>query len=310
MKSFWVVSLSLWLGFFTVQCQAKIKEAFTVQKVAPGLYFHLGRHELPNRTNHGAIANIGFVVGQQCVAVLDSGGNREQGRLLKEAIEKITDVPICYVINSHVHPDHIFGNRSFKESGVQFIGHKNLTRALQARATFYTQRSMEQLGINLTLQDIVLPDIAVTDSLTLDLGGRVLRVTAHDSAHTDNDLSVFDENSQALWLSDLLFVEHLPVVDGSLKGWLKELKGLSRLKIKRVVPGHGPVIDNWRVALQRQESYLTMLLREVRAMIKEGKFIEQAIAEVGQNAAGQWALFDVFHKKNITFVFAELEWED
>jgi quinoprotein relay system zinc metallohydrolase 2 len=287
-----------------------IKEAFTVQKVAPGLYFHLGRHELPNRTNHGAIANIGFVVGQQCVAVLDSGGNREQGRLLKEAIEKITDVPICYVINSHVHPDHIFGNRSFKESGVQFIGHKNLTRALQARATFYTQRSMEQLGINLTLQDIVLPDIAVTDSLTLDLGGRVLRVTAHDSAHTDNDLSVFDENSQTLWLSDLLFVEHLPVVDGSLKGWLKELKGLSRLKIKRVVPGHGPVIDNWRVALQRQESYLTMLLREVRAMIKEGKFIEQAIAEVGQNAAGQWALFDVFHKKNITFVFAELEWED
>ena len=100
------------------------------------------------------------------------------------------------------------------------------------------------------------------------------------------------------------------MIDGSLKGWLKELKGLSRLKVKRVVPGHGPVLDNWRAALQRQESYLIMLLREVRAMIKEGKFIEQAIAEVGQIATGQWALFDAFHKKNITLVFAELEWED
>jgi quinoprotein relay system zinc metallohydrolase 2 len=293
-----------------VLSQAQTKETFEVQKIAPGLYFHFGHHELPNRENHGGIANIGFVVGKSCVAVLDSGGNPQQGLVLKNTIEKITDVPICYVINSHVHPDHVFGNRSFKGKGVQFIGHKNLARALQLRSAFYLQRSEEQLGVKLTPQDIVLPDIMVADSLTLDLGGRLLTVTAHGSAHTDNDLSVLDKSSQTLWLSDLLFVEHLPVIDGSLKGWLKELKELSLLKVKRVVPGHGPVMGDWPAALKPQVDYLTMLLKEVRSMIKQGKFIEQAIVEAGQTAAGRWALFDAFHKKNVTLVFAELEWED
>jgi len=310
MKCIWIASLGLCLGLFAVQCQAKTKETLEVQKIAPGLYFHFGHHELPNRDNHGAIANIGFVVGKECVAVLDSGGNPQQGLLLKNTIEKITDVPICYVINSHVHPDHIFGNRSFKGRGVQFIGHKNLARAMQARGGFYLQRSEEQLGVKLVPKDIVLPDIEVTDSLTLDLGHRLLIVTAHGSAHTDNDLSVLDKNSQTLWLSDLLFVEHLPVIDGSLKGWLRELKELSVLKVRRVVPGHGSVMGSWPAALKPQEDYLTMLLKEVRSMIRQGKFIEQAIAEVGQMATGRWALFDAFHKKNITLVFAELEWED
>jgi len=308
MKKRVLLSLIIFLGLLTMKCQAK--DTLVVQKIAPGWYFHFGHHELPNRENHGAIANIGFVVGSSCVAVLDSGGNPHQGLLLKNTIEKITEVPICYVINSHVHPDHVFGNRSFKAKGVQFVGHKNLARDLQSRGPFYLQRSEEQLGIKLTTQDIVLPDIVVTDSLILDLGNKFLTVRAHGSAHTDNDLSVFDQNSQTLWLSDLLFVEHLPVIDGSLKGWLKELNVLAKLKVKRVIPGHGPVLSHWPEALKTQQDYLNMLLKEVRAMIRQGKFIEQAIAEVGRTTKSQWALFNDFHKKNITQVFAELEWED
>lgn len=308
MKKRAFLSLILFLGLLMVKCQAK--DTLVVQEIAPDWYFHFGNHELPNRENHGAIANLGFVIGSSCVAVLDSGGNPQQGLLLKNTIEKITEVPICYVINSHVHPDHVFGNRIFKGKGVQFVGHKNLARALQARGPFYLQRSEEQLGIKLTAKDIVLPDIVVTETLILDLGDKLLSVRAHGSAHTDNDLSVFDQSSQTLWLSDLLFVEHLPVIDGSLKGWLKELKALSQLKVKRVIPGHGPVQNHWPEALKLQGDYLNMLLREVRTMIRQGKFIEQAIAEVGQTTKSQWALFNDFHKKNITQVFAELEWED
>ena len=72
---------------------------FNIKQVAQGIYVHQGLIELPDVHNHDAIANIGFMVGEKCVAVIDSGGSPAQGRQLKKTIQKITSVPICYVIN-------------------------------------------------------------------------------------------------------------------------------------------------------------------------------------------------------------------
>ena len=103
--------------------------ALPITEVAKGIYVHFGKHEMPNKTNHGAIANIGFIIGDSCVAVIDTGGNPEQGFALKKAITKITDKPVCYVINTHVHPDHIYGNIAFKGDKVKFIGHHKLAQS-------------------------------------------------------------------------------------------------------------------------------------------------------------------------------------
>jgi quinoprotein relay system zinc metallohydrolase 2 len=281
-----------------------------LKQVAEGVYVHFGVHELPDKKNHGAIANIGFIVGNTCVAVIDTGGNPEQGRQLNKTIRRVTSIPICYVINTHVHPDHIFGNSAFKQPGVKFIGHYKLDRAMQMRGAYYVEKANEQLAIKLTAKDIVLPDIKVKKQMQLDLGGRKLVLMAHPTAHTDNDLTVYDENTNTLWLSDLLFLEHIPVIDGSIKGWIKELEQLEKRKLKAVIPGHGPLVINWPKAMQPELAYLKMLLQEIREKIKQGKYIEEAVKTVGLSAERKWLLFDQFHKKNITSSFAELEWED
>jgi glyoxylase-like metal-dependent hydrolase (beta-lactamase superfamily II) len=146
--------------------------------------------------------------------------------------------------------------------------------------------------------------------MAIDIGGRQLVLTAHPTAHTDNDLTVFDKQTNTLWLSDLLFVEHLPVIDGSLKGWLEVLQKLERVKYKTVIPGHGRVISNWPEGLSPQKTYLQTLLTEIREMIAKGQFIEEAIEQVGYSEKDKWALFDQFHKRNVTTAFAELEWEE
>ena len=282
----------------------------TVSEVAPGIYVHFGQHQLPDKINHGAIANIGFIVGERCVAVIDTGGNPEQGYALKKAIEKTTETPVCYVINTHVHPDHIYGNIAFKQPGVKFIGHTKLARAMATRGEYYINKAAEQLDIQLTAKHLIPPDKAVRKHMIIDLGKRKLMLTAHPTAHTDNDLTVLDKQTNTLWMSDLLFIEHLPVIDGSLKGWLKELKRMENNVYKYVIPGHGPVVTDWPKSMQAEKDYLQLLLTQIRDMIAKGQFIEQAIEKVGISEKSKWKLFDQFHKRNVTTAFAELEWED
>jgi quinoprotein relay system zinc metallohydrolase 2 len=282
----------------------------SVNQVAPGIYVHWGVQEFSDTKNHGAIANIGFIVGQRCVAVIDTGGNPGQGRALKNAIENITPKPVCYVINTHVHPDHIYGNSAFKNMGAKFVGHEKLARAMSVRGDYYIQKAQELLGIALTSNDIIPPDISVSNELDLDLGGRILKLTAHPAAHTDNDLSVYDPQTNTLWLSDLLFIGHLPSIDGSLKGWLAELDKLEAKSYKMVIPGHGPLVTDWPKSMQPEKEYLSALLIEVRAAIKKGEFLEDTVTMVGLSFKDRWKLFEEFHRKNVTKAYAELEWED
>jgi quinoprotein relay system zinc metallohydrolase 2 len=301
------LALSLTLAFLAFTCGA---DPIPIHEVAPGIHVHQGVHQLPDRHNHGEIANIGFIIGDRCTAVIDSGGSPEQGKALKQTIEATTATPICYVINTHVHPDHIYGNLAFKQPGVRFVGHHKLQQAMAMRAPYYTEKAASDLGFALSPEHFVPPDIPVKDSLELDLGGRTLRLTAHPTAHTDNDLSIFDTKTQTLWLGDLLFMGHIPVVDGSLNGWLGEIEKLRSLPAQRVIPGHGPVTAAWPLALVGEESYLRRLQTEIRAAIKHGETLEQTMEKAGQSLRPDWQLFDDFHKRNVATAFAELEWED
>lgn len=283
--------------------------ALPVKEVAPGIYVHFGKHLFPDSHNHGEIANLGFIVGQKCVAVVDSGGNPEQGAALKQAVTDTTKTPICYVINTHVHPDHINGNSAFKAPGVKFVGHQKLARAMAARGSYYLDRAAEQLGVKMSAADLIPPDIEVKDSMNLDLGGRTLVLKAHPAAHTDNDLSVYDQQCNTIWLSDLLFTEHVPTLDGSLKGWLAEIDKLEKQSFRYVIPGHGDLVSDWPQSLQPEKHYLTLLQTEIRAAIKKGQHLEDAVQTVGYSEQNNWALFDDYHRKNVTTAFAELEWE-
>jgi len=279
-------------------------------QIAPGIYLHTSTHHWPDRENHGEIANIGFIVGENCVAVIDSGGSPQQGAALHATIKQVTTKPICYVINTHVHPDHIYGNKAFQGPGVKFIGHHKLARAMATRGEHYLGRAAELLDIQVNQDNIIPPDVEVKDSITLNLGNRELVLTAHPSAHTDNDLSVYDKATDTLWLADLLFLEHIPVIDGSIKGWLSELNRLEKNSYKLVIPGHGRLVKDWPSSMQPQKAYLQGLATEIRAMIKQGKTIEQAVNSVGLAEKKNWQLYEQFHRKNVTIAFAELEWED
>jgi glyoxylase-like metal-dependent hydrolase (beta-lactamase superfamily II) len=151
----------------------------------------------------------------------------------------------------------------------------------------------------------------VAQEMRLDLGARTLQLRAWPTAHTDADLTVFDETSGTLWLGDLLFVGHLPVVDGSVRGYLAALAQLRALPATRVVPGHGRAAA-WPQALDAQQRYLQRLTDAVRGALKEQLTLAQTMDKLGRGDDarwGDWLLFDAFHRRNISAAYAELEWE-
>jgi len=281
---------------------------FAVESPAAGVYVHYGQQAEASSANAGDIANLGFVVGKTCVAVIDTGGSYAVGRALREAIRRVTAVPICYVINTHVHPDHVFGNQAFAGDRVEFVGHQRLADAMRRRAPHYLAALKRDIGDAAEGTEIVLPTRSVDDAVDLDLGDRVLALRAWKTAHTDCDLTVFDRTSRTLFLGDLVFVGHIPVVDGSLRGFLGVLDELASVRADAAIPGHGRV-RAWPDAIAPEKRYLDRLLTDVRAAIKAKRTLAETIERVG-NGEEQWLLSDAFHKRNVSAAYAELEWED
>ncbi len=279
-------------------------------ELAPGVFVQFGAIEDWLPSNGGNVANIGFVVGRRCVAVVDTGGTPMVGRRLRAAIERQTPLPVCYVINTHAHPDHVLGDSAFAGPGVEFIGSRRFPAAMSAREPYYLNALKRDFGIELAHEAVAYPSRTVDGTLELDLGERVLQLESWPTAHTDNDLTVYDRATRTLFLSDLLFVRHLPVLDGRLRGWLAVMQTLQSRDVALAVPGHGPASRDWPGVMAAQREYLEALQRDTRAALKEGRTLAETVERVAPASAANWLLIERFHRRNVTAAYAELEWDE
>ena len=301
--------LALLVAFGTSTLSQAQEQELPVSEVAPKIFVHTGQIALMTRENDGATANIGFIVGGNAVAVIDTGGSVREGLRLLAAIRARTDKPVRYVINTHGHPDHVFGNAAFANSGTVFVGHRNLPQALAVRGPFYTDAFRRIMGEQLLDGVRMIPPTLLVDGTTkLDLGSRTLTVTSWPTAHSDNDLTVLDEQTGTLFAGDLVFLAHIPVLDGSLRGWLKVIDELGTLPAQRVIPGHGPVSE-WPGALADQRRYLETLATDVRRLIARGEPITVAAGTAAASERPRWQLFDDYNARNATSAYSEIEWE-
>ena len=282
---------------------------FVLDEIAPGIFLHRGHHADLEDPARGDSANIGFIEGQRCVAVVDSGGSIATGIRLVLAIQKRVQKPVCYVINTHVHFDHVLGNGAFANEELQFIGHRNLAEALPANRQFFAEFFSEELGGGDMAEQLTAPHLLVEERIEIDLGERPVVIESHRVAHTNTDVTVHDLKTNTLWTGDLLFRERMPVLDGSLKGWLAWMDVATKSPYTLVIPGHGAPDRAWPQGAAAQYRYLKALLDQTRAAVAEGVFIEDAKGVAANDEATRWQWSERGHAGSVSRACRELEGE-
>lgn len=289
---------------------AESKPTGFLENIGGGVYVHHGEHLDIDTGYQGDICNLSVVVGSKGVGVIDTSGSLKVGKQLRAAISEITKLPILYVVNTHVHPDHIFGNAAFVADKPTFVGHEKLAEAMQLREEGYAKLNEKYLGEDAKGSDIVIPTLAVKDVVELDLGGRVLTVTAHPVAHTNTDVTVVDSKTQTLFTGDLLFIERTPVLEGDIKGLITALETLKTSSgVQQVVPGHGTQTTEWKQAIDNELRYLTLLLKDIRLGIENDLGLEATMDTAAASEKDKWALFKVANRRNVNILYPALEWE-
>lgn len=292
------------------QSEATNEGAGFLEDIGEGIYVHHGEHLDIDTGYQGDICNISVVIGTKGVAVIDSGGSLKVGQQLHDAIRKITQLPIVYVINTHVHPDHIFGNAAFLKDKPIIVGHEKLAEAMQLREESYATLNEKYLGKDAEGSVVVIPTLAVKDNLELDLGNRKLKLTAYPIAHTNTDVTVIDDKTETIFTGDLLFIDRTPVIEGDIKGLIATLEKIKTYKnIKQVVPGHGPQTKEWIKAINNELRYLTVLLNDIRNAIADDVGLEKTMAAAAASEKENWVLFDIANRRNVNILYPALEWE-
>ena len=295
-------------AFVSTYCMAA-DNGFELRQVTDGVYVHHGQHLDIDDGYQGDICNLGVVIGNQSIAVIDSGGSKHTGEQLLQAIRKVSPLPVRYVINTHVHPDHTYGNAAFSDEHPHFVGHEKLANTMLLRKEQYEKLNARLLGDTGKASLTITPDMAVKQDLTLDLGGRILILQAHSVAHTHTDLTVHDSKSNTLFTGDLLFAQRTPVLEGDIKGLIQNLEALNQQSYALIVPGHGQESTDQKTIIGNELRYLNTLLTDVRTSIKKGISMEQTMDTAAATERDKWLLFDIANRRNVNVIYPQLEWE-
>lgn len=290
-------------------CQSVGKKG-NFQEIAAGVFAHRGAVADVSPENYGDISNTGFVIGEASVAVIDTGGSRMVAEEMYRAIRSNTDLPISHVILTHMHPDHVLGAGFFRHLGSEIVAHEKMGAAFTDRTESYLTSFIDLMGAGAMIgTETVLPDTPISGAQDIDLGGRVLELRSWQTSHTTNDLTVFDPTSGVLFTGDLVFHEHTPALDGSVRGWVRVLEELRGIPAKVIVPGHGGPVLGWPDGAQDLSRYLQVLSRDTKRAIDAGESLSSAVETIAVSEEENWLLFELYNARNATVAYTEIEWE-
>ena len=243
------------------------KISYKSTELAPGLYMLEGEGGF-------AGGNLGLSTGEDGVVLIDDGLPPLTSTLLA-AIRKLTEDPVQFVINTHVHGDHVGGNEALGKSGATIVAHDNLRRRLIAEG-------MTTADGDVPAPKDALPVLTFSDSVTFHLNGREAFVFHVEHAHTDGDAVIHFRDDNVIHAGDAMFNGMFPFIDldsgGSVDGYIaaqEQILALANEQTK-IIPGHGPLAN--KKDLKAAVDMLKDAHDRVRALVKAGQSEEKILA--------------------------------
>ncbi|MES2565069.1 MAG: MBL fold metallo-hydrolase [Pseudomonadota bacterium] len=244
-----------------------------VTEVAPGLFFQYHHQE----------SNNAFLVTNEGVLVIDTRQHPKRAEELLATIRKHTDKPIRWVVNTHAHGDHYFGNSVFKREGAVIITHRDTAgmmkaqfdREMKRRMGYFKQREYDPNEVKL-----VLPDVTFDSKMTLTLGGRVIELIYIGAGQNPGDTFVNFPKERVLFAGGPFSKESWPnpSFTPSMAGWIEVLRKIAAMDVDQYLGGHGDVGTKKDVLNEAQ--MLSDFDAGMRAAVAQGMSREDIIKNV------------------------------
>ena len=229
-------------------------------EVVPGIYMLEGAD--------GFSSNIGLLVGDEHVLLVDDGMAPITASLM-ETVQQLAGRSIDFVVNTHVHGDHVGSNASLAESGAIVVAHDNLRKRL-------VEKPDDAGG------PAGLPVVTFADEVTFHVNGQQAHVFHVAAAHTDGDAVIHFRDANVIDAGDLHFNYMFPFIDldsgGTVRGFIAGQRRIVEMADDetRIIPGHGPLAS--KADLQASVDMLVDALARVEALVLEGKSEEEVLA--------------------------------
>ena len=250
-------------------------------QVAPDLYF------LYDETS----SNSAFLITDEGVLVVDTRQHPRDGQDLLERIRKFTDKPVKWVVNTHFHGDHTYGNSIFKELGANIVAHEDTARIMAQvadkefarRQPFFKARHYDAGEVKLTL-----PNLTFSKDLTIQLGGREVRLAYRGPGQNPGDTFVFFPHARAVFTSGAFGKRSMPNMNftPSPENWIKLLRDVANMDVDAVMPPHGDIAT--RADVTDLAAFINYEYATVKKAVADGVPLDTAIKTLDFSAYKDW----------------------
>jgi len=280
-----------------------------LKEIAKGIFMTKGQTGLPSKENRGFMSNSYGILTDEGWVVIDTLSTPELAREFIGELKKIKNKPILYVIITHYHMDHYFGAKAYKDEGAKVIAHKNLKVFFEeGTAQMVLEGARKSFPGVFEKTTLVGPDMTVEGKVKLRVGRRLFEIIPMTPAHTNTDLVI--KTGDYLFVGDLVYYKRIPFMGDrnvKTKRWLKVLDRLSRMRFKKLFGGHGDPFG--KEAIDWTRRYISFVRNEVAKLKDEGLFVDEIRERLKDTPFKDSAMYDVFHSRNVYFVFNELDME-
>jgi cyclase len=268
-----------------------------LKKIAENVYSYVDTKNASPRNGFGA--NAGIIIGKDGILVVDTLISAKKADEFLKDIRTISDKPINYVVNTHSHLDHCFGNAEFEKRGAVIVAHRNSRDDLlmNGEATMKRAKAYGLTDDDLEGTTIALPKITFTDRMEIDLGGQTVTLIYPGPSHTDGSILLYLPDKKVLFAGDILFTNYHPnLVSGDITGWTKALDFISTLDVTAIIPGHGPVSGKKDITDMR--NYLVVFDSKAKELCAESNDPDWIASEI-KKALPQRPELEMMIKANI-----------
>lgn len=260
------------LALFTLADQASAAEKLT--QIAEDVYAYIDTKNSTPKNSFGA--NAGVIIGKDYIVVVDTMVSAKEAKRFIQDIRTISNKPIRYVVNTHYHLDHVFGNSEFSKLGAVIIAQENAKKALEHSA----EETLKNIGeYGLTPDEMqgttaIYPDLTYTTRMTLDIGDQTIELIHARHAHTSGDTLVYLPGKKILFTGDILFTDYHPfLAEGNIEEWTNELDDIKAMDVEIIIPGHGPL--SGKSDLEDMKEYLIQFDQKAKELASRYDDVEK-----------------------------------